>query len=77
MKNLEIIRNISKKNGLIVNEKNSKILIFKKRNDKKIGKEKRNEEIKEIEGIEVVRSMKYLRMEIKDGINIFENQKKS
>ena len=50
MKNLEIIKNISKKNGLIVNEKNSKILIFKKRNDKKIGKEKRNEEIKEIEG---------------------------
>ena len=41
MKNLEIIRNISKKNGLIVNEKNSKILIFKKRNDKKIGKEKK------------------------------------
>ena len=38
--------------------------------------EERNEEIKELEGIEVVRSMKYLGMEINDGIDIFENQKK-
>ena len=41
-KNLEIIKNISKKYGLIVNEEKSKILIFKKRNNKKIEKEKRN-----------------------------------
>ena len=45
-KNLEIIRNISIKYGLIVNEEKNKILIFKRRNNKEIGKEERNEEIK-------------------------------
>ena len=73
---LGIIKNISKKFGLIVNEEKSKILIFKKRNNKNIGMEERNEEINELKGIEVVRSIKYQGMEINDGIDIFENQKK-
>ena len=77
-KNLEIIKNISEKFGLIVNEKKSKIMIFKKRGNNKKGENenKENNEIKEIEGIEIVRSMKYLGIEINDGDDIFENQKK-
>merc|ERR1711895_75864 len=75
-KNLQIIKEVSKKFGLIVNEAKSKILIFKKRGNRKreIDK-KKEEEIKEIEGIEVVRSMKYLGVEINDGIDIFKKQK--
>ena len=51
--------------------KKSKILVFKR------GCEERNEVrgIKEIEGIEVVRSMKYLGVEISDGKDIFQKQK--
>merc|ERR1712179_319988 len=76
-KNLEVIKNISKKYGLLVNEKKSKIMIFKNRKSGKKGEENNEaEEIKEIEGIEVVRSMKYLGLEIKDTDDIFENQKK-
>ena len=59
-KKLWIIKNISKKYSLIVNEEKSKMLIFKKRINKMIGREDRKEEIKELEGIEVVRTMKYL-----------------
>ena len=76
-KNLEVIKNISKKYGLIVNENKSKIMIFKKRGcGKKEEGKKETEEIKEIEGIEVVRSMKYLGIEINDTDDIFMNQKK-
>ena len=72
-KNLEIIKNISKKFGLIVNEKKSKIMIFKNRANKR---NEENKEIKEIEGIEIVKNMKYLGVEINDGDDIFEQQKK-
>ena len=76
-KNLEVIKNISKKYGLIVNENKSKIMIFKKRGCGKEEEEKKEtEEIKEIEGIEVVRSMKYLGIEINDTDDIFRNQNK-
>ena len=76
-KNLEIIKTISKKFGLIVNENKSKIMIFKKRGNGKIGakENKKTEEIKEIEGIEVVRSMRYLGVEINDTDDIFKIQK--
>ena len=75
-KNLKIIKEVSKKFGLIVNEEKSKILIFKKRgNRKREIDENKEEEIKEIEGIEVVKSMKYLGVEINDGIDIFKKQK--
>merc|ERR1712002_845454 len=44
--------------------------------NRKKGKDgNKDEEIKEIEGIEVVRSMKYLGIEINDGIDIFKKQK--
>merc|ERR1712002_1180317 len=44
--------------------------------NRKKGKDgNKEEEIKEIEGIEVVRSMKYLGVEIDDGIDIFKKQK--
>ena len=78
-KNLEVIKNISKKFGLIVNENKSKIMIFKKGTSGKKGAEenKAEEEIKEIEGIEVVRSMKYLGIEINDTEDIFGAQKKN
>ena len=77
-KNLEIIKDISKKFGLIVNEKKSKIMIFKNKTNKKKGENERSEEdeLKEIEGIEVVKNMKYLGIEINDGIDIFKEQKK-
>ena len=74
-KNLEIIKTISKKFGLIVNENKSKIMIFKKRGNGKIGENKKMEEIKEIEGIEVVKSMRYLGVEINDTDDIFKIQK--
>ena len=49
--------------------------IFRKEVERSIFNEENNE-IKEIDGIEIVRSMKYLGVEINDGDNIFELQKK-
>ena len=74
-KNLEIIKSIGEKFGLIVNENKSKIMIFKNRGYRKTEENNEDEEIKEIEGIEVVRSMKYLGVEINDTDDIFKIQK--
>ena len=63
-KNLEVIIEISKKFGLMINKEKSKVLIF---ND--------DENFREIEGIEVADKIKYLGIEIDNKRNMFWSQK--
>ncbi|CAL4119723.1 unnamed protein product, partial [Meganyctiphanes norvegica] len=66
-RNLKIITEISKEFGLIINESKSKALIFKKGRTQ--GK------IEKVGGLEVVKSLKYLGLEICDEEDIFRKQK--
>ncbi|CAL4058606.1 unnamed protein product, partial [Meganyctiphanes norvegica] len=64
---IKIIVDISKTFGLHINERKSKALFYGSRGHKEI--------TREIEGIEVVKSLKYLGLEICDEVDIFEVQK--
>ena len=68
-KNLKIVSEVSKEFGLTINEGKSKVMIFKK------GQKKLFEQIKELEGIEVVDKIKYLGIEINEGRDIFKKHK--
>ena len=71
LKNLKIIKEIGKELGLEINEDKSKVMIYKK------GMKYRDKvkNIKEIGGIEIVESMRYLGIEICGGEDIFKKQK--
>ncbi|CAL4141520.1 unnamed protein product, partial [Meganyctiphanes norvegica] len=64
---IKIIAEISKHFGLHINEEKSKALIYGSRGHKEVAKE--------IEGIKVVKSLKYLGLEICDEEDIFRIQK--
>ena len=68
-RNLKIVAEVSRAFGLEINESKSKILIYRK------GRQKKEDRIKEVEGIEVVESVKYLGIEISDGRDIFKKHK--
>ena len=68
---MNIVKEVGKRFGLLVNEEKSKALIFKKGNDVR----REVKEIEEIEGIEVERSIKYLGIEINDKVDMFERQR--
>ena len=68
-RNLDKIEKISKEYGLIINHEKSKILMYSK---KKISQEER---ITNFEGIEVVRNVKYLGIQICDEADIFKTHK--
>ena len=69
--NLELIKEASETFGLKINEKKSKIMIYKSRKRKR----EEEEEMEEVEGIEVVKKLKYLGLEICDDRDIFKEQK--
>ncbi|CAL4219705.1 unnamed protein product [Meganyctiphanes norvegica] len=64
--NIRIIAKISKEFGLEINESKSKVMIYKKG---------RKRDIDKVRGIEVVRSLRYLGLEICDEEDIFKKQK--
>ena len=64
-RNIKIVKEISKFFGLEINEKKSQILVYKGKCEEK-----------EIEGIEIVKEIKYLGMNICDGKDIFKLQKR-
>ena len=68
-RNLKIVAEVSRAFGLEINESKSKILIFRK------GRQKEEDRVKEVEGIEVVESVRYLGIEISDGRDIFKKHK--
>ena len=70
--NLKLIKEASEIFGLKINEKKSKIMIYK---SKKRKREEEEVEREEIEGIEVVKKLKYLGLEICDDRDIFKEQK--
>ena len=72
IENLNLIKEASEFFGLRINEKKSKIMIYKSRKRKR---DEDEEERKEIEGIEVVRRLKYLGLQICDDRDIFKEQK--
>ena len=66
MRNIKIVRDISRTFGLEINEKKSMVMVYK-------GKS----EVGEIEGIKVVDKIKYLGMEIGNKKDIFKGQKQN
>ena len=84
--NLKILINASEKFGLKVNEAKCKILIFDGKSEKTGKKRKRKEdeeeeeekeEEKEIEGIKIVKSLKYLGVTIENKRNLFKQHKEN
>ena len=74
--NLKILIEISERFGLRVNETKCKILIFDFTKKRKRGCEPdENEDTKEIEGIEVVETLKYLGITIENKLNMFKKHK--
>ena len=69
VKNLKVVKEISSEFGLVINEAKSKALVYKW-NDNEKGTE-------EIEGIKIVKRMKYLGLEICDEKDIFKYQKEN
>ena len=67
--NLKIVKEISREFGLVINEEKSKALVYKWKEEEK--------ETEEIEGIRIVKRMKYLGLEICDERDIFKYQKEN
>lgn len=72
--NIKILTEASKKFGLNVNETKCKILVF---NFEKKRKREELKDVKEIEGIEIVESLKYLGVTIENNHNLFRKHKES
>ena len=69
VKNLKVVKEISSKFGLVINEAKSKALVYKWNDAEKA--------TEEIEGIKIVKRMKYLGLEICDEKDIFKYQKEN
>ena len=74
--NIKVLSEASKKFGLEINEEKCKILIFKASNKRKRDNVT-EKEIEEVEGIKVVKSLKYLGVTIENKQNLFKKHKDS
>ena len=72
-RNLIVLNDLSREFGLEINERKSKVLIYEKR--RRRGGEIKEGGVREVGGIEVVREIKYIGLEICDERDIFKKQK--